>query len=53
MDPKYLKFSGLPEYLFNIDGLEFYGKMNFLKGGIHLFRCDKYRQPNVRKGNPD
>ncbi len=33
-EPEYLKFSGLPEYLFNIDGLEFYGKMNFLKGGI-------------------
>jgi len=32
--PEYLKFSGLPEHLFNIDGLEFYGKMNFLKGGI-------------------
>lgn len=30
----YLKFSGLPEYLYNIDGLEFYGKINFLKGGI-------------------
>lgn len=31
---EYLKFAGLPEYLFNIDGLEFYGKLNFLKGGI-------------------
>ncbi len=32
--PEYLKFAGLPDYLFNIDGLEFYGKINFLKGGI-------------------
>lgn len=33
-NPKYIKFAGLPSYLFNIDGLEFYGQMNFLKGGI-------------------
>jgi len=33
-EPSYMKFAGLPEYLFNIDGLEFYGKMNFLKGGL-------------------
>lgn len=33
-EPEYLKFAGLPDYLFNIDGLEFYGKINFLKGGI-------------------
>ncbi|MFN6992545.1 MAG: glycogen synthase, partial [Fervidobacterium sp.] len=33
-EPEYMRFAGLPEYLFNIDGLEFYGKMNFLKGGI-------------------
>ncbi len=33
-DPKYIVFAGLPEYLFNIDGIEFYGKINFLKGGI-------------------
>jgi starch synthase len=26
--------SGLPESLFSIDGLEFYGRMNFMKGGI-------------------
>jgi len=32
--PNYMKFAGLPGYLFNIDGLEFYGKINFLKGGI-------------------
>ena len=25
---------GLPEHLFNIEGLEFYGKVNYLKGGI-------------------
>ena len=30
----YLSFAGLPEYLFNIDALEFYGQLNFLKGGI-------------------
>ncbi|MGQ9855529.1 MAG: glycogen synthase [Fervidobacterium sp.] len=33
-DPSYMRFAGLPDYLFNIDGIEFYGKMNFLKGGI-------------------
>ncbi|MEN3042148.1 MAG: glycogen/starch synthase [Fervidobacterium sp.] len=33
-EPEYLKFAGLPDYLYNIDGLEFYGKINFLKGGI-------------------
>jgi len=33
-DPKYMDFAGLPGYLFNIDGLEFYGQINFLKGGI-------------------
>ncbi|QTA37871.1 glycogen synthase [Thermosipho ferrireducens] len=33
-DQKYLEFAGLPEYLYNIDGIEFYGKINFLKGGI-------------------
>lgn len=26
--------AGLPSYLFNIDALEFYGSVNFLKGGI-------------------
>ena len=26
--------SGLPESLFSINGLEFYGRMNFMKGGI-------------------
>ncbi len=33
-DPSYMKFAGLPGYLFSIDGLEFYGKLNFMKGGI-------------------
>ncbi|ABR29954.1 glycogen synthase [Thermosipho melanesiensis] len=33
-DSKYMEFSGLPNYLYNIDGIEFYGKINFLKGGI-------------------
>ncbi len=33
-EPKYMVFAGLPEYLFNIDGIEFYGNINFLKGGI-------------------
>ncbi|MGC8954596.1 MAG: glycogen synthase [Fervidobacterium sp.] len=33
-EPEYMKFAGLPEYLYNIDGIEFYGKINFLKGGI-------------------
>lgn len=29
-----MELSGLPASLFNIDGLEFYGRMNFMKGGI-------------------
>jgi len=33
-DPSYLRFAGLPVELYNIDGLEFYGQINFLKGGI-------------------
>ncbi len=33
-EPEYLRFAGLPDYLYNIDGIEFYGKINFLKGGI-------------------
>lgn len=33
-DSSYMNFSGLPDYLYNIDGIEFYGKINFLKGGI-------------------
>jgi len=27
-------FAGLPDYLFGIDGLEFYGQINCLKGGL-------------------
>lgn len=33
-DPAVLKAVGLPEALFSMDGLEFYGKVNFLKAGI-------------------
>jgi starch synthase len=33
-DKKYLDFAGLPWYLYNIDALEFYSQLNFLKGGI-------------------
>ncbi len=33
-EPSYMRFAGLPNYLFSIDGLEFYGKLNFMKGGI-------------------
>lgn len=29
-----LKRVGLPEWLFSIDGMEFFGRVNFLKGGI-------------------
>lgn len=32
--PEEMLTAGLPWSLFNIDGLEFYGKMNFLKGGV-------------------
>jgi len=34
IDKSYMKFAGLPDYLYNIDGLEFYGQINLLKGGI-------------------
>lgn len=34
IDKSYMEFAGLPDYLFNIDGLEFYGQINLLKGGI-------------------
>jgi starch synthase len=30
----YLEFARLPDYLYNVDGVEFYGKVNFMKGGI-------------------
>ncbi|HAD82764.1 TPA: glycogen synthase GlgA [Candidatus Edwardsbacteria bacterium] len=32
--PETMLAAGLPWSLFHIDGLEFYGKMNFLKGGL-------------------
>lgn len=31
---EYLGVAGLPEYLFNIDALEFYGQINYMKGGL-------------------
>ena len=31
---EYMLLSGLPSELFSIEGLEYYGKMNFMKGGI-------------------
>ena len=31
---KYLNYAGLPHFLFNVDALEFYGDINFMKGGI-------------------
>jgi len=34
IDKSYMEFAGLPDYLYNIDGLEFYGQINLLKGGI-------------------
>lgn len=33
---KYLELSGLPQDLFSIRGLEFFGQINFLKGGIYF-----------------
>ncbi len=33
-DKSYLDFARLPDYLYNMDGIEFYGKINFMKGGI-------------------
>lgn len=32
--PEILSIAGLPGYLYNIDALEFFGQINFLKGGI-------------------
>jgi starch synthase len=32
--PEYMTISGLPPELFHLQGLEFYGRMNFLKAGI-------------------
>ena len=34
IDRSYMEFAGLPDYLYNIDGLEFYGQINLMKGGI-------------------
>lgn len=34
--PQTMDISGLPSSLFSIKGLEFYGKMNFMKGGIQF-----------------
>lgn len=33
-DKTYLNFAKLPGYVFNVDGIEFYGQINFMKGGI-------------------
>ncbi|GAB6189141.1 glycogen synthase [Marinitoga arctica] len=32
--PEILNIAGLPGYLYNVDALEFFGQINFLKGGI-------------------
>jgi len=31
---RYMNFASLPHYLFNVDALEFYGEINFMKGGV-------------------
>ncbi len=33
-DRMYMDFAKLPDYLFNLDGVEFYGQINFMKGGL-------------------
>ncbi len=33
-DRSYMGFAKLPDYLFNADAIEFYGSLNFMKGGI-------------------
>ncbi len=33
-DRSYMGFAKLPDYLFNPDAIEFYGSVNFMKGGI-------------------
>ena len=33
-DRSYMGFAKLPDYLFNSDAIEFYGNVNFMKGGI-------------------
>ncbi|HOO32995.1 MAG TPA: glycogen/starch synthase [Thermotogota bacterium] len=34
VNSRLLNYAGLPHYLFNVDALEFYGDINFMKGGI-------------------
>lgn len=33
-DRSYIDFAKLPDYVYNMDGIEFYGKINFIKAGI-------------------
>ena len=42
---------GLPETLFRMDALEFYGKVNFLKGGLIYLGLPHHREPKVRRRN--
>ena len=48
-----LPLTGLPWRLFTDDYLEFYGKINFLKGGNCRRRFAHHRQPDLCPGNPD
>ena len=42
---------GLPESLFRMEAMEFFGKVNFLKGGLIFRRLPHHRQPQIRAGN--
>ena len=44
--------TNLPEQFFTLQGVEFFGRLNFLKGGIFT-RTDYYRQRALPARNPD
>ncbi len=51
--PHWLPALDLGWELFGIDGLEFWGRVSFLKGGINFSDIDHDGQPAVRQGDPD
>ena len=44
---------GLPDNLFTMDALEFYGKVNFLKGGLIFADLPDHGEPALRQGDSD
>ena len=49
--PAKFALTNLPGNYFQPDGLEFYGWMNCLKGGISFARPAHHGQPKIRAGN--